>query len=215
MGRIVVTAGTTRNPIDAARYIGAYSSGETGATLAAYLSAKHAVVVLGSPQACDRLGALPHERFTDTRDLERRMRSACPGAACIIHAAAVGDYEVIDPVGTKIPSRQEELVIRLRPAPNILDQVRAWAPGALLVSFKQAGPETTDLAGIARAQLERTGSDIVFANRTDDLARSCTIVTQDAVRAIPDRLEALRTLATMVLADLEVRMAGPELAGPG
>jgi phosphopantothenoylcysteine decarboxylase/phosphopantothenate--cysteine ligase len=214
VGRVIITGGATRNGIDAARYIGAYSSGESGAYMAALLASRHMVYFLGSPQACDRVNALLHEAFTDTRDLEWRMRSACPGAAAIIHAAAVGDYELAEPFPSKIPSRQEELVLRLRPAPNILDQIRGWEPNALLVSFKAAAPDVEDIVAVARAQLERTGSDIVFANRLGDLDKSCVIVTKNDATPIPGRREALQALARLVLADLDVRIPKPDLLVP-
>ena len=178
MRPILITAGATRNPLDAIRYLSAFSSGGTGVGLARSLSAHHPVTLLGSAEACLRAGdALQTEEFTSTRDLMARMERwvrAHP-AGVLIHAAAVGDYEAIPPDSSadpasrgpeKIPSGKAELQIRLRPTPKIVDHVRQWSADIQLISFKAASPETTDpqLVTIAEAQRRRTDSVLVFAN---------------------------------------------------
>lgn len=168
MRHALITAGATRNPIDAIRYVSAHATGRTGVEVARRLRDRHDVLLLGSGEACLRGPDLPCEEYTSTRDLmgrmERHARAHPDGV--IVHSAAVGDYEA-QAVATKIPSNQPELVIRMTPGPKILDHLRAWAPDCFLVSFKAASPEVgaDELEAIARAQLRRTHSDLVFANR--------------------------------------------------
>ncbi len=198
MTDLLLTAGATRNPIDAIRYLSAHATGRTGVDLAARLAATHAVHLLGSAEAC--LRAAPGqqtEEFTSTRDLMARMErwiTAHPRGV-VIHSAAVGDYEA-EPVATKIPSGAPELVIRMFPGPKIVDHVRTWAPDAFLVSFKAGAPGLTPdaLEAIARRQLERTGSNLVFANVIGAIESTVLLVGPRDTTAFARRADALTAL---------------------
>ena len=119
MSAILITAGATRNPLDAIRYLSAFSSGSTGVGLARALSEDHTVHLLGSAEACLRAPeGLSTEEFTSTRDLMARMERwvrANPDGV-VIHASAVGDYEAIpedeQDGPAKIPSGKAELLLR-------------------------------------------------------------------------------------------------------
>lgn len=197
---LLVTAGATRNPVDAMRHLSANSTGSTGVEVARALAGHTRVHLLGSPEALLRSeghAVAGREPFGSTRDLMARMEAwvlANP-AGVVVHAAAVGDYEA-DPVQGKIPSGQDELVLRLRPAPKIADRVRAWSDGVLLVTFKAGGPGTSgeELVRVARAQLVRTGSRLVFANVLGDLERTSTLVEAERAEHHPRREAALGAL---------------------
>jgi phosphopantothenoylcysteine synthetase/decarboxylase len=186
---VLLTAGATRNPIDAIRVLTANATGRTSVDVAARLAAAGARVhLLGSPEAALRAEAagLPAEVYGSTRDLMARMEAwvrAHPDGA-LIHAAAVGDYESADGVATKLPSGRAELVLWLVPGPKIADHVRGWGLRGPYVTFKAASPETTDLdlVAIARAQRARTGCDLVFANVLGRLDRGVYLVGDEAVR---------------------------------
>jgi phosphopantothenoylcysteine synthetase/decarboxylase len=156
---------------------------------------------LAGAEARLRAGPRPDlEEFGSTQDLLERMESwirANPRAV-IVHAAAVGDYAVVDPSG-KIPSGQPELVLRLRPTPKILDRIHGWAPKARIVSFKAGPPDTgrEELVRLAEAQRVRTHSDIVFANVLEALD---TVAIVDAAGAehFQERGPALEALLARV-----------------
>ncbi|MBN1337621.1 MAG: hypothetical protein JXB39_16840 [Deltaproteobacteria bacterium] len=196
---VLVTAGATRNPIDRMRYLSAYSSGWTGVTLAQALSQGHAVHLLGSPEAILRGPDLPSvETFSSTRDLMARMEAwvrAHPGGV-VVHAAAVGDYET-EPLDGKVESGRNEWVVRLRPTPKIADHLRDWGPGLVIVTFKAAPPGTgrDDLVAVARRQLERTRSDLVFANVLDHLDGDVALVEATTHRFFQRRDQAVSALA--------------------
>ena len=166
---VIVTAGATRNPIDAMRYITARSSGSTGIAVArALVAAGRSVRLLGSAEALLRAPDLDGEEYGSTRDLMTRVERLVrewPHAA-LVHAAAVGDYEVASPSTGKTSSGKSEWTLTLTPTPKIADHVRGWGQVGPYVTFKAAAPETAaaDLAGIATAQRSRTGCDLVFAN---------------------------------------------------
>ena len=200
---VLITAGSTRNPVDAMRYIGAYSSGRTGAVLSELLVERTSVHVLGSPEACLRVSAgATSGVYTTTRDLMTRMEewlAEHPGAV-VVHASAVGDYES-DPQPTKIPSGQDEMIIRLKRAPKIADHIKKWDSNCTLVTFKAAGPNTSaeQLVAICRRQLERTRSDLVFGNVIGSLQTTVVIVDQFGAESFDAREDALQSLCARLV----------------
>ena len=209
MRPVLLTCGATRNPLDAMRSITANSTGATGVTLARGLAAAGLpTTVLGSPEALLRLGPtappLQAGPFTSTRDLEARMRAwvhAHP-AGLVVHAAAVGDYELDGDPSGKIPSGQPTLTLTLRPTPNILNQLAHWSPALTIVSFKAAPPGTPPdaLHAIADAQRRRTRSALVFANALGALDTSATLVDATGPIHHPARADALQALLQRLLA---------------
>lgn len=202
MTDVLLTAGATRNPVDAIRYLSAHASGRTGVQIATRLAPAREVHFLGSAEACLRAPTgLSTEEYTSTRDLMARMEAwlrAHPRGA-LIHSAAVGDYEA-EPVATKIPSGEAELVVRLRAGPKIVDHVRAWAPDCFLVSFKAGAPELIpeELEAIARRQLARTRSDLVFANIIGALETSVLLVGPAETLAFSRRADAIAELCRRI-----------------
>lgn len=202
MADVLLTAGATRNPVDAIRYLSAHATGRTGVDLAARLAARHRVHLLGSAEACLRAPpVLSTEEFTSTRDLATRMERWCRAHpdGVLIHSAAVGDYEAA-PLAGKIPSGQPTLTLTLTPTFKIVDRVRGWAPGLFLVSFKAADPSTTPeaLRAIARAQQARTDSDLVFANVLGRIQTDVLLVDRVGEQVHPDRAGALAELVARV-----------------
>jgi phosphopantothenoylcysteine decarboxylase/phosphopantothenate--cysteine ligase len=204
---VLVTAGATRNPIDQMRHISGNSSGRTGVVLAAALSDHLPLHFLGSPEALLRawepLSSGTLEEFGSTRDLMHRMERwvrANP-AGIVIHAAAVGDYET-EPIDGKVESGREPWTLVLRPTPKIADHLRDWGgPGVLLVTFKAAAPGTGSdaLLSLARRQLERTRSDLVFANVLGDLDRHLLLVDAHGASTYEHRAETVAALIAWVL----------------
>lgn len=205
MRPVLITAGATRNPLDAIRCLSAFSSGRTGVALASALHAQHSVTLLGSAEALLRAQGLPIEgvEYRSTRDLMAKMKDwvlAHP-AGVVLHAAAVGDYEAAaGAAATKLPSGSAELVLRLQPTPKIVDAIRGWSPRIRLVSFKAASPETTEpaLVALAQAQQLRTGSHLVFANVIGRLGELVLLVRDGRVERFDDRSQALDALVAAV-----------------
>lgn len=190
---ILITAGATRNPIDAMRYISANSSGQTGAWLAEQLMADGAVHFMGSPEAQLRCRSnCQRSLYGSTVDLLEKMQQwieTHPNST-IVHAAAVGDYAVQTmQSGEKIPSGQSHLEVSLVPTPKIIDRIHEWAPAAKLFSFKAAAPGTdaTQLEALARAQRERTHSHTVFANVIGSLDRQVLVLGPNGPRWFESR----------------------------
>jgi phosphopantothenoylcysteine decarboxylase/phosphopantothenate--cysteine ligase len=203
---VLITAGATRNPIDAMRFISAYSSGRTGALLAEQLAGTLPVHLLGSPEALLRAPeACTTEEYSSTDDLMVRMRAwvSSNPAGVVVHAAAVGDYQV-DPgtplAATKIPSGQPTLSLHLVPTPKILDQIRQWSDQVQLISFKAAPPltEAEALLDTAQRQRARSQSTIVFANVIGSLDADLLLLDGPEAHWFQDRPTALGRLADRI-----------------
>lgn len=204
--QVLITAGATRNPIDAVRFLSARSSGRTGVALAGALRAHGAdVTLLGSPEACLRAQLADIdaviEEYGSTRDLMGRMEAWVrqhPGGS-LVHAAAVGDYECAQSAA-KIPSGRPTLQLELTPTVKIADAVRGWGLTGRYVTFKAASPETTDdaLVAIATAQRIRTQCDLVFANVLGRLDRRLMLVGE-GVAHYPRRDEAIAALVRFLV----------------
>ena len=201
----LITGGATRNPVDAIRYLSAHATGTTAVAIAVALGGSHRVRLLGSAEANLRASladpSIATQEYTSTRDLMAKMEAdlrANPGGV-LIHSAAVGDYEA-NASPTKVPSGQPELLLRLTPTPKIIDRVREWSPDIFLVSFKAGNPEWDEerLEAVARAQLTRTTSDLVFANRLGALETSCLLVSASTTTRFENRAGALRQLVERV-----------------
>jgi len=195
---VLITAGATRNPVDAVRYVSAWSSGGTGVAIGMALrEAGHRVHLLGSSEALLRAPDLSGEEYGSTRDLlarmERHVRAHPTGA--VVHASAVGDYELPEADPGKIPSGLPVLEIRMVPAPKIADQVRGWGLTGPYVTFKAAPPGTPDdaLEAIARRQRARVGCDLVFANVLGRLSTGVMLVGEHT-RRFESRTDAIAAL---------------------
>ena len=203
MSAVLVTAGATRNPVDAVRYISANSSGRTGVEIAHLLKTQGMdVTLMGSEEAALRAKNVNTEVYADTRDLMHRMERwvrAHPHGA-VIHAAAVGDYEAITALQHKIPSGDDEITLRLVRTPKIADAVRGWGLFGPYVTFKAASPETTptQLAHIAHQQRVRVDCDLVFGNVIGALETTATLVGEDTTR-YNSRAAAIEQLVAYVV----------------
>ena len=114
--RVVITAGGTREPIDAVRFIGNRSSGKMGFALARAAFDRGAMVDL--IEANVDMPAAPGVRQTETPtagEMHAEVMKRLPDTDILIMAAAVADYRVADgPAGGKIGKGRDEWAIELR-----------------------------------------------------------------------------------------------------
>lgn len=211
---ILITAGPTWVRIDPVRHIGNFSSGKTGLAIAAAAAERGAEVtlLLGPVQVStygvenERLRIVPFVTFDELHALVRRELSTGRYDA-MIHAAAVSDYRPISEATVKLPSGEDELVLRLRPTPKIVDEVKSLAPDTLLVKFKlEVSRSVEELHAIARASAARSHADLVVANDLSEYHGA------QHVAYILDSEQVLgRTETTAELADVLLQVLGERL----
>ena len=165
---VVVTAGGTREPIDAVRFVGNRSSGRMGAAVAEEARRRGAeVTLIASNLSVDPPTGVSVVQAPTAADLARETLSRAD-ADVVVMAAAVADYRPSDPQTDKRSKDGEALRLELEPTDDVLRTLgEESANGRVLVGF---AAETGD-GGLDRARAKRTGknADLVVYN---DVARS-------------------------------------------
>ncbi len=160
--RVVVTAGGTREPIDAVRVIANRSSGRQGHAIAVEAARRGAHVTLITTVELPAEGVVERIQVDTAAEMEGALARLSAGADVVIMAAAVADFRPVDPSGHKIKKDAGLPAITLEPTPDLLAGLgRNRRPGQVLVGF---AAETDDLHGNARSKLERKGVDLIVAN---------------------------------------------------
>lgn len=173
--KVLVTAGATREPIDAVRFISNVSSGATGAAIAEHLAVSgHEVTLLHGENAVRAsAGGIISGAFGSTAQLADRLQSAlCSGGFdAVVHAAAVADYRPETTHAGKLSSNADELTLRLVPTPKLLPTLKSWAPQPLRVlGFKlTAGADSAERAAAVGRLFAAGGVDAVVHNDMDEL----------------------------------------------
>ncbi len=177
----IVTAGPTFEPLDEVRRLTNFSTGQSGAELAAYLTTQgHRVTLMIGEQATYRGPRLAEsiEVFTTTADLEARLASRQnTGIGAVFHAAAVSDFafakvflrsatgQLSEVRSGKFTTRDGPLLAELVPTPKILSRLRDFFPTALLMGWKYETDGNRDsVLEMARRQMAECRSDACVAN---------------------------------------------------
>jgi phosphopantothenoylcysteine decarboxylase/phosphopantothenate--cysteine ligase len=131
---VLVTAGGTREPLDAVRFVGNRSSGRMGVALAEEARRRGAQVTLLAANLAVAAPAGVDVVETPTAAAMARETKARPGADVVLMAAAVADYAP-EPLAGKRPKSGEPWELRLEPTEDILAALGASANGTVLVGF--------------------------------------------------------------------------------
>jgi phosphopantothenoylcysteine synthetase/decarboxylase len=167
---VVVTSGATREPIDSVRFISNVSSGRTGAAICEALSARgFGVTQVHGVDSAIAHRVLRRDEFTDHASLDaalkRLLRDSSIGA--VIHSAAVSDFTPAEPAAAGKIASGQELTVRLRPTPKIIDRIHGYSGNGslLLVGFKLTHePDPESHARAARELMVRSRARYVVQN---------------------------------------------------
>ncbi len=166
--RILVTAGGTREPIDAVRWMGNRSSGRMGWALAAEAAARGAIVeVLAAHVALPRPPGIAYRDTGTAQELLEVAEDAFARTDVLLMAAAVADFRPTAAAATKLKKEQGVPELALEATQDVLATLSsARRPGQVLVGFAAETGEGAVEHG--RAKLVRKGLDLVVVN---DVAR--------------------------------------------
>jgi phosphopantothenoylcysteine decarboxylase/phosphopantothenate--cysteine ligase len=162
--RLIITAGGTREPIDAVRFIGNRSSGKMGFALARAAFDRGAQVIL--IKANVDMPAVPgvwEIEAPTAGEMHTQVMQHLPESDVLIMAAAVADYRVADgPAGGKVGKGREEWNIELEATTDILCDVAAHHDHQFLVGFAAE----YGLEGLSRAhdKMKRKSLDMIVFN---------------------------------------------------
>jgi phosphopantothenoylcysteine decarboxylase/phosphopantothenate--cysteine ligase len=167
--RVLVSAGGTREPIDAVRFVGNRSSGRMGVALAAEAARRGAeVTLLAANLAVQPPPGVETVETPTAADLAREALDRAPAADVVVMAAAVADYRPAEARADKRPKDASNWTVELEPTTDVLAELgRRPQGGRVLVGFAA----DTGEGGLdrARAKLERKGANLFVFN---DVSRS-------------------------------------------
>ncbi|MDH3211223.1 MAG: bifunctional phosphopantothenoylcysteine decarboxylase/phosphopantothenate--cysteine ligase CoaBC [Myxococcales bacterium] len=167
---VLVTAGGTREPVDAVRFLGNRSSGKMGFAVAGEAARRGAEVVLvAGPSALPTPAGVRRLDVETAQEMREAVLGELPRATIAVMAAAVADFRAARPEIRKIrkedlPS-EETLTLELVRNPDILAEICRHERRPVVVGF---AAESQDLVETARRKLARKGCDLLVAN---DIAR--------------------------------------------
>jgi phosphopantothenoylcysteine decarboxylase/phosphopantothenate--cysteine ligase len=211
--RVLVTAGGTREPLDAVRFVGNRSSGRMGVALAAHAAARGADVTLLAANLAVPAPPGVHTVETPTAaDLAREALARGPDADVVLMAAAVADYRPADPSAAKRPKDAEPWAVTLEPTQDVLAELgRRRSNGQVLVGFAADHGER----GLERAREKlaaKNGTLFVFNDVSrDDIGfdselNEVTVVSESGEHVIGKRDK--RAVAAAILDEVATLLGG-------
>jgi len=161
--RVLVSAGGTREPLDAVRFLGNRSSGRMGVALAEEARLRGAEVTLVAANltvaAPGKVELVP---APTAEQLEREVLARAD-ADVVIMAAAVADYRPAEASEEKRPKDDRSWTVTLEPTNDVLEELGAKRrPGQLLVGF--AADRGENGLNRAREKLVAKKSDVIVFN---------------------------------------------------
>jgi phosphopantothenoylcysteine decarboxylase/phosphopantothenate--cysteine ligase len=160
--KVVVTAGGTREPIDAVRVIANRSSGKQGHAIAAEAKRRGAEVTLITTAEIPVPASIDIVRVETAADMHAAVNHIASSADVVIMAAAVADFRPVPIATGKWKKRDGAPVVTLEPTVDILaDIAKSKRPTQVLVGF---AAETDDVIANAQAKLQSKNLDLLVAN---------------------------------------------------
>jgi phosphopantothenoylcysteine decarboxylase/phosphopantothenate--cysteine ligase len=189
--RILVSAGGTREPLDAVRFLGNRSSGRMGVALAEEARRRGADVTLlaanlavGAPRGVDVVQTPTAAEMAAEADRRR-------DCDVVVMAAAVADYRPAEPDAGKRPKDTDDWTVRLEPTLDILRSLGDHREnGQILVGFAADAGEQ----GLRRARekLESKRADLIVFNDVaqdgigfDAVDNEVVLISRDGERTVP------------------------------
>lgn len=177
----LVTAGPTYEPLDGARRLTNFSTGQLGTELANFLATRgHDVTLLIGEQASypGERRAQHIETFTTTSSLKTKLQAwSNKPVGAVFHAAAVSDFlfgkvwarsaqgELTEVKSGKISTRHGSLLAELLPTEKIIAHLRVWFPNAHLTGWKyEVDGARADVLHGAEKQIAECRTNACVAN---------------------------------------------------
>jgi len=189
--RVLVTAGTTREPFDPVRFIGNRSTGKMGYAIAEAARDRGASVVLVSgPSTLTPPAGVQFVPIESCLDLLAACQTHFATADITIAAAAPADYRPAEVAPEKIKKAGDEMTVRLVKNPDVIAALgQQKRPGQVTIAF---AAETEKIVEHARKKLISKNVDFVVANDVTAAGAGfgtdtnrVSFVTQEGVEELP------------------------------
>jgi phosphopantothenoylcysteine decarboxylase/phosphopantothenate--cysteine ligase len=177
--RVLVTAGGTREPIDAVRYVGNRSSGRMGFAVAEEAVRRGAECVLVcAPCALATPAGVRRVDVETALDMREAVLKELPKSDVVVKAAAVADFRAAERSERKIKKEDLEadagLRLELVRNPDILEEVSRERGERIVVGF---AAESHDVIEAARRKIQRKGCSLIVANDVSDASSGFDVDT--------------------------------------
>lgn len=161
--KAVISAGPTRERIDAVRFITNRSTGKMGYALAAAArDAGFETVLVSGPVNLASPAGVQVVAVESAAEMAEAVKREAADADLVIMAAAVADYRPVTTLPGKMKKKEGNLFLELERTEDILAALgRDKRPGQVLVGF---AAETDDLEANAAGKLARKNLDWIAAN---------------------------------------------------
>jgi len=160
--KFLITAGPTREPIDAVRYLTNFSSGKMGYALVSSARARgHKVILVTGPVSISPPKGVTVKQVETTREMKQSVLKYLPSVDCLIMAAAVSDYRSVKVVKGKLKKDKKFINLKLVRNPDILKEIGAKNRNIILVGFAL---ETDNLLREAQRKIKGKHLDYIVVN---------------------------------------------------
>jgi phosphopantothenoylcysteine decarboxylase / phosphopantothenate---cysteine ligase len=161
--QVLITAGPTREPWDAVRFLSNRSTGKMGLALAREVAERGARVtlILGPVEITPPAGVRVI-RVTTAAEMHAAALAEFPNTQVVIAAAAVSDFRPAHPHENKLKKDQTPRTLELLPNPDILRELGERKTSQILVGF---AAESEELEARGRAKLAAKHLDLLVANQ--------------------------------------------------
>ena len=205
--RVLVSAGPTREPIDAVRFITNASSGKMGYAMAEAAAQRGAEVLLVSgPTALPCPPNVTRVSVVTAEEMAQELEARFAWATVLVMTAAVGDFRPRNPSSEKVKKHEwTGKPLALEQTPDILQALSRKRTHHVLVGF---AAESGDLLANGRKKLREknldvlvvnriTGPQSAFGNETNEVILLSRHGTPIEVERLPKRILADRILDTV------------------
>ena len=165
--KLLITAGSTREPIDPVRFISNYSTGTLGYRLATLAQKRgYEVTLISGPTEWDCPKGVKRISVETAMEMHQAVRRAFPKSDALIMSAAVGDFRPIRVANQKIKRSGVSGSLRLWQLelvenPDIVaDASSQRKPGQVVIGFAL---ETQQLIPNAKTKLKAKDLDAIVA----------------------------------------------------
>jgi phosphopantothenoylcysteine decarboxylase/phosphopantothenate--cysteine ligase len=178
--KIVISAGPTREKIDAVRFISNRSSGKMGYALAtAAAESGMEVVLVSGPTGLLQPANIEFIKVETAVQMSDAIKAVSSDADIVIMSAAVADYRPANVLQGKLKKSPGNLQLELERTEDILASLgKIKKPGQILCGF---AAETDNIISNAKEKLSRKNLDWIIANDIgksgQGFASDCNAVT--------------------------------------
>jgi len=164
---VLVTAGPTREAIDAVRFISNFSSGKMGVAVAAAAWQRGAdVTLIHGPMSATAPVGVASVPVQSTGEMRDAVAAHIGAADIVVMSAAPADYQPVTRAAGKLKKTGGPRSIELGETPDILlSTVGSRKPGAVIIGFAL---ETDDLLAHARRKLDGKQLDMIVLNAANE-----------------------------------------------